>query len=305
MISVIIPVHNGEDTLLTALQSVKDQSVEKELIVVDDFSTDQSFELAVRFARHCEFKVIVTTVSKERPTRIKSTGAPNVPRNIGVSLATGEYIAFLDQDDWWEDDKLVNQLAAIKSFDICTTSFLSHVEETGKTRLHGKSTGNWEPVENILESFLRRDKAKLTLMSTMLFKKSIYPQMDEYFGLTDFLWTTKLLEGHTAVVIEDPLTHRGVSGHNASYKKIIRKLSMYEQLLTTTFFSDLFRLDKVGRTVYGSYARYCYQQGLYKEARYYFFLAPKSVKVVLYYLTSFIPPLARYISRKFCVWGDN
>jgi len=80
---------------------------------------------------------------------------------------------------------------------------------------------------------------------------------------------------------------------------------MYEQLLTTTFFSDLFRLESVGRTVYGSYARYCYQQGLYKEARYNFLFAPKSVKVILYYFTSFLPPLVRYISRKYCVWGDN
>lgn len=304
MISVIIPVHNAEDTIYRAIESVAVQRANKELIVIDDFCTDSTMNIVEDFAKGCNFKVRMYKTDKLRLGQ-KPTGAPNIARNIGVELAQGEYIAFLDQDDWWEPTKLQEQLEVLylNDADICTTSFYAH---NITRRLHGKDTGNIVVVD-AFNRFLQRDKSKITYISSMLFKKEIYPKMDEVFGLTDYLWTARLLEGHKCVVIEKPLTNREVSGFNTSFKKVIREITKYEQLMTMAYYAykyDL-NLDHAKQTAYGSYARYCYLQGEAKKARGNFFHAPKDGKVLMYYISSFFPFVMKWIRNKFNVWGDN
>jgi len=73
-----------------------------ELIVVDDCSTDGSYELVEDFSK--------------RDSRVKlirmeqNFGGPAKPRNIGVENSKGDYIAFLDADDIWEEEKLEVQI---------------------------------------------------------------------------------------------------------------------------------------------------------------------------------------------------
>jgi len=309
MISIIIPVHNSEKTILRALESVAQQHVHKELIVIDDFCTDKTMDIVEKFDSTCNFKVRMFRTDELRRDRKKPTGAPNIPRNLGVSIAQGEYIALLDADDWWAPTKLIEQEIAILKYkaDVCTTSFLAINEITKTQRLHGKNTGLAVFSDNVFERFLKRDKSKQTLMSTMLFKKNIFPQMDEIFGVTDYLWTARLLEGHKVVVIEKPLMYRAVYGTNTSYGSLWREMQVNEQVMTIIYYANKYGydLDLSKRSTWGSYARYLYQQGRYKEARRHFLLAPRCKKVTAYYTTSFFPPLSRWVSRKFNVWGDN
>ena len=309
MISIIIPAHNARETIYRTLESVAQQHVHKELIVIDDFSTDGTMNIVEDFSKGCNFKVKMFRTDELRPSQKEPTGAPNIPRNLGVSIAQGEYIALLDADDWWAPTKLIEQEEAMRKHkaDVCTTSFLAINEITKTQRLHGKNTGLAIYSNNVFERFLRRDKSKQTLMSTMLFKKSIYPQMDEIFGVTDYLWTARLLEGHRVVVIEKPLMYRAVYGTNTSYGPLWREMQVNEQVMAMIFYANKYGydLDLSKRATWGSYARYLYQQGRYKEARRYFFLAPRCKKVTAYYITSFFPFVAKWVSKKFNVWGDN
>ena len=302
MISIIIPAYNGESTIYRAIESVAKQRVNKELIVIDDFCTDSTINIVEDFSKGCDFNIRIYRTQKQ-------SCAPNIARNLGVGLAEGEYIAFLDQDDWWEPTKLQEQLEAIylNNADLCSTSFYAHNEIFGTKRLHGNDTGRIVVVQDMFERFIKRDKSKLTLISTFLFKRGIYPQMDEYFGLTDYLWTAKLLEGNTCVVIEKPLTNRGVSGFNTSFNKFIREITMYEQLMAMVYYAHKYNLDldHAKKTTFGSYARYCYLQGEIKEARRNFLHAPKDIKVLMYYITSFFPFMVKWVRKKFNVWGDN
>ena len=308
LISVIIPVHNGAKTLMRALQSVAVQEVDKEIIVVDDFSTDDSFKIAKGFAEIGKLRMrVVKTGSYRSHTQAK--GGPNVPRNIGVSLAKGTYIALLDQDDWWYKNKLSLQLKAITLWkaDICTTSFIAVNKVSSTCRLHGKKTGQVVHQPDMLFRFLSRDKSKQTLMSTMLFRKDVYPQMDEKMGVSDYLWTAELLENHKVVVIELPLMLRGVDNKNTSLSKLYRQITLEEQIATMDYYGKKYGYDlaeaKMG--VWASYGKYCYMTGRYKEARESLRKAPISIKITMYCATSFIPPLARLISKKFNVFGDN
>ncbi|MBR3411538.1 MAG: glycosyltransferase [Bacteroidales bacterium] len=91
--SVVVPLYNKETYIRRTLESILTQTfVDYELIVVDDGSTDDSFATASNFlAGNIKSKVV----------KQKNKGVA-VARNNGVSLSHGEFICFLDSDDWWE-----------------------------------------------------------------------------------------------------------------------------------------------------------------------------------------------------------
>lgn len=92
LISIIIPVYNREQFLPEAILSVQQQSAENwELIVVDDGSEDNTFQIAEKFAAQDER---IRAIKREREPK----GAP-VCRNIGAEAAKGNYLIFLDSDD--------------------------------------------------------------------------------------------------------------------------------------------------------------------------------------------------------------
>lgn len=97
LVSVIIPVYNVEDYLLECLESVKNQTYSNfECIVVDDGSPDASGQIADDFARDDQrFHVIH-----------QKNGGLAVARNAGYDHSSGEFICFLDSDDYWEKDYL-------------------------------------------------------------------------------------------------------------------------------------------------------------------------------------------------------
>lgn len=100
-VSVIIPVYNAERYLSAAIESVLTQTVlPLEIIVVDDGSTDESGAMARRFVPNVR---VVTQANQ----------GSAAARNCGVSLARGDYLAFLDADDLWVDNKLQHQLHAL------------------------------------------------------------------------------------------------------------------------------------------------------------------------------------------------
>ena len=104
-VSVIIPVYNIERHLRQCLDSVTGQTLtELEIICVDDGSTDGSHEILADYAqRDGRFQIITQP----------NTG-PGVARNTGMDRATGEYLIFLDSDDWFEPDFLERMVAKAK-----------------------------------------------------------------------------------------------------------------------------------------------------------------------------------------------
>ena len=90
-ISVIVPVYNSEKFLKQCLDSIRFQSYEDlEIICIDDGSSDGSLDILKEYKQNDERIVVVTQENK-------GVGAA---RNLGMTLATGDYIAFVDSDDW-------------------------------------------------------------------------------------------------------------------------------------------------------------------------------------------------------------
>lgn len=92
-VSVIVPVYNTKNELTQCLKSIVDQTYSNlEIICVDDGSTDGSGQIVDEFA-----------VQDKRIKAIhKTNGGESSARNVGLRMATGQYIAFCDCDDWLE-----------------------------------------------------------------------------------------------------------------------------------------------------------------------------------------------------------
>lgn len=103
VISIVIPAYNAERTILETIASVRQQTfTDFELIVINDGSTDRTLDL-------------LRTINDDRLKVFSySNGGLATARNRGICKSTGEFIAFLDADDLWANDKLELQLAALK-----------------------------------------------------------------------------------------------------------------------------------------------------------------------------------------------
>ncbi len=105
-ISIIIPAYNASDTLVRALESIIDQTYateSMEVVIVDDCSNDDTFSIAKRYAE--ENPGLITVAQTET-----QSGSPSEPRNIGLQLARGEYVFFMDADDWLGDEAVLRML---------------------------------------------------------------------------------------------------------------------------------------------------------------------------------------------------
>ena len=105
LISVVMPCHNAERYLGEAIGSALGQSYGNvELIVVDDGSTDASPDIATNLAKEHAGRLTLLRVKQ---------GGPYPARNLGLQRAQGEFIAFLDADDWWEPTALARLHGAL------------------------------------------------------------------------------------------------------------------------------------------------------------------------------------------------
>lgn len=107
-ISIIVPVFNSENLLMNCLDSIKNQTVHNiEIICVDDGSTDSSLEILKNYEKQDNrFKIF----------HQKNFGA-GTARNNGIKYSTGEYILFVDSDDFIEKDACEKLYALAKDFD--------------------------------------------------------------------------------------------------------------------------------------------------------------------------------------------
>ena len=185
-ISIIIPVYNVENYVSETLDSVKNQtSLPDEVIVINDGSTDNSFNMIKNYSDLKYFKIFET----------KNQGLGQT-RNYGISLAKSDYIYFLDSDDIIENNfiyemrKLINQY---KNPDMILFS--------GKTFTHKKEIDNKINLKLTIEGqFFKGDK----LLTKMVQKKETLPQSSRYLTKKE-LWTTNNLTYPNGIAEDESL----------------------------------------------------------------------------------------------------
>ncbi|MGM9645590.1 MAG: glycosyltransferase family 2 protein [Eubacteriales bacterium] len=124
LVSIIMPVYNSEKTIKKSIESVLRQTCNNwELIAVDDGSTDSSLQVLNEYSEKYEQIKVFS----------QKNAGPGEARNFGISKATGDYIAFLDSDDWWDRRfiELVNEKIITDGSDVIFYDLVRE-EENGK-----------------------------------------------------------------------------------------------------------------------------------------------------------------------------
>jgi glycosyltransferase involved in cell wall biosynthesis len=172
-VSVILPVFNGEVTIGRAVRSVLGQTIsDLELVVVDDGSTDHTSEVVSGYSE-----------SRLKSIRLERNSGTAAARNVGISRARGEYIAFLDSDDEWLADKLERQLEMIATspaIGISTTGF----------RIHRVATNRFQDTIPDPDADWHREQLTMCALgpgSTLMAKRDVFLQVGGFdVGLRRF-----------------------------------------------------------------------------------------------------------------------
>lgn len=129
MISIITPAYNVEKHIERCVRSILEQTEKDfELILVDDGSTDGTANISDELSRiDNRIKVIH-----------KENGGVSSARNMGLKKSSGEYITFIDSDDWIEKDYLESLLSDIKKFN-SDIACCNYVNDDGKNAFGGKT----------------------------------------------------------------------------------------------------------------------------------------------------------------------
>lgn len=122
LVSVIIPSYNYSEYIGEAIKSVLTQTFhDLELIVVDNFSTDQTQKVLSHFQD-----------SRMRVIEFKNSGIIGASRNLGLMESSGKFIAFLDADDRWACNKLDIALSEVQKGIEFVYHSMYFIDETGK-----------------------------------------------------------------------------------------------------------------------------------------------------------------------------
>ena len=111
-VDVILPNYNKVEFLEEAINSVISQNYENwKLLIIDDFSNDASSKIILKYKNEKNIKIIF----------LKKNKGVAFCRNLGVRLSNSKYIAFIDSDDYWTQDKLTEQITFMEKFNYIFT----------------------------------------------------------------------------------------------------------------------------------------------------------------------------------------
>lgn len=161
-ISIIIPVYNTEKYLSACLNSIKEQSFEDfEVIIVDDGSTDSSYETAKKFSdSDLRFKIFKT-----------KNGGVSKARNYGLEKANGTYISFVDSDDelYKNTLEILYRDAIENEADISSGTYTVVKKSNSETGASDKSITIWNKKQALEEAL--KDTPVTTDCRAKLYKK--------------------------------------------------------------------------------------------------------------------------------------
>lgn len=178
-ISVVIPLYNKAAEIERTLGSVLRQSVQpREIIVVDDGSTDGSADIVERMA-----SPIVRLV------RQPNAGV-SAARNRAIEMATGRWIALLDGDDWWREDYLLQMARLIEQYPDCGAYGSGFYVDNGRGVVEG-DTPQIEGVVNFFEESMRR---YVLIPSATIVRRDLVIRLGGFpvgmrMGEDQYLWT--------------------------------------------------------------------------------------------------------------------
>lgn len=196
-VSVIVPVYNNAHTISRALDSIVRQSAQPlEVIVVDDASTDNSCEVIEKY---------IQNLPTAKLLRSTSNRGPSAARNMGWSVASAEYLAFLDADDAWHHKKIETQYVFMQDNPELMISGHQYQVVAKNDSPKDCLFENFEVLTFNLRDFLIKNRFSTP---TVMLRRSISDRFDETqrFSEDYQLWLRIIAKYKRGAFIEVPLT---------------------------------------------------------------------------------------------------
>jgi len=230
LVSVIVPVYQGEKYLHQCLESLNNQTIQDiEIIVVNDGSTDQSADIIDHW--------------KNKNPKIRSIDSPNKgvshARNLGLHAAMGQFVGFADADDWVEKEmfeRMVNDAVRYNAELVICNVMIHSASAIPSTRLpliasKIKVSDNRVGFINQLMDFAF-DYANWN----KLYRRSIITQHQLQFSTALHIWEDLLfnleysLAANLAIAIEDPFYHYRLHEASVMHRQLHGRLQQYNLL---------------------------------------------------------------------------
>ncbi len=259
LVSVIIPMYNAANFIPQTLESLLNQTMtDFEVVAVDDCSTDKSVEVVENFAERFDGRLHVVKLAK-------NTGTPGLPRNVGIQMARGKYIAFLDSDDLYTKTALEELSTLAENFQaevvhsdtfylseddkvtVCRLQKLPVVSEptfetkdlAQRIRYWVKRGYNWEPYTMFCRrDFLVRNQIQFPKMRSygdMLFSFAVLCQTEKFLRVPNLTYIYKKRQGSVSYENRDDIPARFRKyakvmndGFNA-YEKIMDEIKFFAE----------------------------------------------------------------------------
>lgn len=204
LVSVLVPVHNGERTVARAVESALAQTHHSvEVLVVDDGSSDSSWEVIESLADGDSRVVAVP--------RSTASGGPATPRNLGVGRSRGAFLALLDQDDAWLPEKLEVQLDRFRDARVGVV-YSDCLTTAGVRYLPSRPALAEPPSGDVADALIQQNYVPAC---TAVFRREVYERVGPFSQrLTsvddrDF-WVRAALHGYWFSYVDEPLAIKDV-----------------------------------------------------------------------------------------------
>lgn len=230
-ISVIVPVYNVEAYLERCVESILQQTYAHfELILINDGSTDSSGQI-------CDY--LASQYENIKVYHIENAGVSNA-RNMGIQLATGSWVTFIDSDDFVTQDYLATLASAVEGLNVgFAIAPLHHIKNGIVTDLpsHSGKTELWSTEETMKELLMTTRTSFFPVAK--LFKRDLlaYEKFNTNYHLAeDALFLTELLlkTRCSCVFIDKPVyyyDHREGSATTSVNRHVFDTIEVYQQII--------------------------------------------------------------------------
>lgn len=208
MVSIVMPAYNSSKYIDAAIQSVLCQTISDwELIIIDDGSNDDTFRIASSYA---DLDTRITVLHNDVNMGVSFS------RTKGISLATGEWVAFLDSDDLWCCDKLEKQLAFTAGNNAVLvytgSAFIDELNKPLNHIMHVPSRVN----------YISLLKGNIISCSSVMVQRSVmqkYPMSGDFMHEDYTCWLQILKDYSYVYGIDEPLLIYRISKSSKSAKR--------------------------------------------------------------------------------------
>ena len=237
LVSVIIPYYKKKKYIINSIKSVLNQTYENlEIIIIYDDENQNDLDLIQEIKKKDKRIFIIKN--------LKTMGAGD-SRNIGINNSKGQYIAFLDADDTWQNDKLNKQINFMKSNDYKITHTSYYIVDESQRIIGKRIARNFFRLNDLLKSC---DIGT----STVILKKDLINDNVKFASLKtkeDYVLWLKLLEKNAKIYGLDEIltfwTKSRSSLSSSTFQKLIDGFRVYYKYMNFNYFKSVYYLIRL------------------------------------------------------------